>query len=331
MVSYETILVSHERLSGETMLTHGEPVQRTQILAIVGPTGIGKTDLALRVGVHMPIEVVGADSRQVFRHMDIGTAKPTPDQLAEVPHHLVSVVDPDFSFSLGEFMPRVKQAIRNVKYIGKMPVIVGGTGQYVMALVESWNVPSVAPDPDLRRELEIQLRSGGLEALVKRLESLDPLAARSVDRMNPRRLTRAIEVAYAGLRDRPRFSEAELDISLIGLTTDRQNLYTIVDRRVDRMMKRGFVDEVESLLSMGYDAGLPSMSGIGYRELVDHVQNRFSLDEAIRTTKMRTHRFIRQQYNWFSLNDPRIRWFDTDNIEAAVEYGVRWADCQNKT
>ena len=319
-----------EKLS-ERRMSHSESDQRPRVLVIAGPTGIGKTEVALRIGERVPIEVVGADSRQVYRHMDIGTAKPTPDQLSQVPHHLVSVVAPDFSFSLGEFIPRAKEIIRNVKYIEKIPVLVGGTGQYVMALVESWNLPSVAPDPDLRRELENQLHMDGVGALVKRLESLDPVAARAIHTMNPRRVIRAIEVASAGFRNMPRFSEPEFDISLIGLTTDRQNLYAAVDSRVDQMMKRGFLDEVEALVSMGYDSGLPSMSGIGYRELVDHVLNGSSLDEAVRMTKTRTHRFIRQQYNWFRLNDPRIRWFETVNLDTAVEYGIRWADRQNQT
>ena len=313
-------------------MRHAESDQRTRVLAIVGPTGIGKTGLALRIGGHAPIEVIGADSRQVFRRMDIGTAKPTPDQLTQVPHHLVSVVEPDFSFSLGEFIPRAKEAIRNVKHAGKIPIIVGGTGQYVMALAESWNLPSVAPDPNLRRELEVQLQSDGIGPLVNRLESLDPLAARTVDTMNPRRLIRAIEVASAGDVGRARFLVSEFDISLMGLTTDRQYLYTTVDARVNHMMKRGFLDEVKSLLSRGYDASLPSMSGIGYRELADHVLNGDSLSEAVRMTKFRTHRFIRQQYSWFRLNDPRIRWFDTAaNLDAAIEYGLRWAGRNKQT
>ena len=312
-------------------MSHAKSTQRARVLAIIGPTGIGKTGLALRIAEHAPIEVVGADSRQVFRHMDIGTAKPTPDQLAQVPHHLVSVVDPDFSFSLGKFVPRAKEAIRNVKYTGKMPVLVGGTGQYIMAIVESWNLPSVAPDQDLRRELESELEREGVGALVKRLESLDPLATRAVDTMNPRRLVRAIEVAAAGFRDMPRFSEPEFDISLIGLTKDREELYAAVDSRLDWMMKHGFLDEVNALVSMGYDSGLPSMSGIGYRELVDHVLNGSSLDEAVRMAKTRTHRFIRQQYNWFRLSDPRIRWFDTANLDDAVEYAIRWVDRQKQT
>ncbi len=312
-------------------MSHVEPKQKPRVLAVVGPTGIGKTALALRIADSLPIEVIGADSRQVYRHMDVGTAKPTPGQLAQAPHHLVSVVDPDFQFSLGEFVSRAKEAIRNVKSIGKIPIIVGGTGQYVTALVESWNLPNVAPDPDLRRELENQLQADGLGALLKRLESLDPSAARDVDALNPRRLIRAIEVASSGLRDRPRLSEPEFDIALIGLTTDRQALYEAVDSRVDRMMKRGFLDEVEALLSMGYDASLPSMSGIGYRELADHILNGADLAEAVRTTKTRTHRFIRQQHNWFRLNDSRIRWFGAADLDAAFEYGIRWIDCQNQT
>ncbi len=294
---------------------------------IVGPTGVGKTELALRLAEHVAIEVVGADSRQVYRYMDIGTAKPAPAQLAAVPHHAVSIVDPDHPFSLGKYIPIAHQAIKNVKSRGLQPIIVGGTGQYVTAIIESWDVPAVAPNVELRRELEDQLRTDGVDSLVERLREYDEVAADAVDSSNPRRIIRAIEVTEsggsAGRQVKQRLPEFRFEV--VGLSSDRSSLYERIDRRVDEMMDRGFLAEVESLLKMGYGQELPAMSGIGYRELANHIHNGSDLGEAVDRMKFRTHRFIRQQSNWFSLDDPRIRWFDISEFGAAVDFGVRRA------
>ena len=299
---------------------------RPRLLAIVGPTAVGKTDLAMRIAARSDVEIVGADSRQVYRHMDIGTAKPAPAQLSAVPHHLVDIIYPDDDFSLGMFLDLSKEAILNANAMGKTPILVGGTGQYVMALLENWNVPLVPPDPVLRRELDDILESQGIDHLLSRLRSLDPDAVERVDAANPRRLIRAIEVASARgpVPDAPRRLDPWFESAVIGLGMERAALYERADDRVDRMMDAGFLDEVRRLLAMGYSPDLPSMSGIGYHELADHLLNGADLSDAVQRTKFRTHRYIRRQANWFRRDDPRIRWFEPTQLDSAIEYAARW-------
>lgn len=301
---------------------------RPHLLAIVGPTAVGKTDLALRIAARFDAEIIGADSRQVYRHMDIGTAKPTPAQLSAVPHHLVDIIYPDDDFSLGMFLDLSKEAILNANRIGKTPILVGGTGQYIMALLENWNVPVVPPNPELRRELDDTLQSRGIDGLLSRLKNLDPDALNRVDAANPRRVIRAIEVAAAqGSREyAPRRLAPWFDSAVIGLGMERAALYRRADDRVDRMMADGFLAEVERLLAMGYDPDLPSMSGIGYHELADHLLNGADLSDAVQRTKFRTHRYIRRQSNWFRPNDPRIRWFEPAQSDSAIECAAKWID-----
>lgn len=297
-----------------------------RLLAIVGPTAVGKTDLAMRIAALSDVEIIGADSRQVYRHMDVGTAKPSLDQLSAVPHHLVDIIDPDDDFSLGMFLDLSKDAILNANAIGKVPILVGGTGQYVMALIENWNVPLVPPDPVLRRELEDVLESQGVDDLLSRLKNLDPDALERVDAANPRRLIRAIEVAQSHGPDPNALRRLDpwFEFTVVGLGMERAALYERADDRVDRMMDAGFLDEVRRLLAMGYSLGLPSMSGIGYHELADHLLNGADLADAVQRTKFRTHRYIRRQSNWFRHDDPRIRWFDPTQLDSAVEHAAKW-------
>ena len=285
---------------------------RVPLLSIVGPTAAGKTDLAIRLALDLDGEVVNADSRQVYRHMDIGTAKPTTEQRALVPHHLVSILDPGQAFGLGRFMDRASRAISDIHRRGKLPILVGGTGQYVWSLLEGWRPPRVPPNRALRQRLEEEARRHGPEALFRRLVEVDPRAESTVDGRNPRRVIRALEVHEAtGLAPSSLIrakGPPPYVFSVIGLTLDRQALYERIDARVDSMMERGLLAETMSLLSMGYKPDLPSMSGVGYREMVLHLSSGLALAEAVQRTKYATHRLARRQLTWFRAGDPRIWW-----------------------
>ena len=308
------------------MISLSDSASMPRLLAIVGPTAVGKTDLALNIAGRFQSEVIGADSRQVYRYMDIGTAKPTPAQLASTPHHMVDIIDPDDDFSLGQFLSLSKEAIMSANANGKAPLLVGGTGQYATALLDNWNVPLVPPNQSLRLELQAQIESEGIGSLLPRLKDIDPQAAERIDADNPRRVIRAIEVALAGYSSAPRRLAPWFESSVIGLGMERAALYERADSRVDSMMEAGFLKEVERLLAMGYSPDLSSMSGIGYHELADHLLNGTDLPDAVQRIKYRTHRYIRQQFNWFRSDDPRIRWFSPSQMDMAVEFAAKWLE-----
>jgi tRNA dimethylallyltransferase len=290
-------------------------VSKTQppLIAIVGPTGIGKSALALHLAEILPGEVVSADSRQIYRGLDIGTAKVTPEEQARVPHHLIDIVTPDQDFGLAEYQERAYAALEAITRRGRWPLLVGGTGQYVRAVVEGWRIPRVPPDPELRAELYAQAEQQGAAALYERLLALDPSAAGFVDAPNLRRVVRALEVCIKSGRP---FSEQRgkdpppYKIVQIGLTVEREALYARIDARVDAMIEHGLVQEVRELVARGYGWSLPAMSGLGYIQLRGYIEGTAGLSACVALIKRETRRFIRQQYNWFRLRDPRIHWLD---------------------
>jgi len=271
---------------------------------------VGKSALALYLAGAFSGEIVNADSRQVYRHMDIGTSKPSPEERCRVPHHLVDILAPDEEFNLASFLELTQRAIEGIHSRARLPILVGGTGQYVWALIEGWHVPRVAPDPSLRRRLETM----GREALYEELVRVDPDSASSIGPSNVRRMVRALEVYYlTGLpfsRTRRR-GKAPYQALVLGLTVPRQELYKRIDDRVDSMLAEGWLDEVKGLLDRGYSPTLPSMSSLGYQELASHLLGKLPLPDAVRRIKLNTHRFARHQYAWFRSKDPRIRWLDT--------------------
>ena len=290
-----------------------------RLLAIVGPTAIGKSQLVLHLAQTFNGEIVSADSRQVYRYLDIGTAKPSRQELSLVRHHLIDIVNPDEDFSLAQYQQLAYRAIGDIKQRDKLALLVGGSGLYVWAVLEGWGIPQVSPDPELRRSLAEKAAGGGADELYQELVKVDPVAARRIDRRNVRRLIRALEVSRSAKRpfSQLQYKKAPAFNSLIiGLTTDRAELYRRIDSRVDRMIEQGLVEEVRTLIDVGYDFNLPAMSGIGYKQIGMFLRGELTLAAAIQQIKFETHRFVRHQYNWFRLSDKRIQWFD---IESEVE------------
>jgi tRNA dimethylallyltransferase len=295
------------------MTAAAQALGRAKLLVLVGPTGVGKTALSLELALRFEGEIVSADSRLVYCGMDIGTDKPGLEVRGRVPHHMVDVCWPDETLSLGQYKRMAMAAIESVHGRNHLPLLVGGTGQYVRAIVEGWRIPEVAPQKRLRRALE---HLGGPE-LYRWLSYLDPASAASIEARNVRRVVRALEVTL--LIGRPmsllqRREPPQLDISTIGLWCDRQLLYERIDARVDKMISTGFVEEVQQLRDHGYKRTLPAMSGLGYRQVWAFLDGETTLEECVERIKFETHRFARQQHNWFRRDDPDIKWYDVQSL-----------------
>ncbi len=293
----------------------------SDLIAIVGPTAVGKSKLAIHLAQAFDGEIVSADSRQVYRYMDIGTAKPSLKERALVPHHLIDVVDPDEDFSLALYQEMAYRSMEDIQRRGRLAILVGGSGLYVRAVIGGLRIPQVPPDAELRRSLEEKAATEGYMALYEELEEIDPDAAKNIDPRNIRRLIRAIEVCRLSgvpFSQRQR-SEPLFRTLVLGLTTARDDLYRRIDSRVDNMMEQGLVQEVEGLLARGYALDLPSMSGVGYKHIGLYLREQMDLAEAVQRIKYETHRFARHQYAWFRLKDEGIHWFDVRNgIEESV-------------
>ena len=289
-----------------------ETPKNIPLIVILGPTAVGKTELSIQLAERLGGEIVSADSRLFYRGMDIGTAKPTPAERARIPHRLIDVAAPDEVWNLAFYLQEAKKVIREIRQRGKLPFLVGGTGQYIQALVEGWRIPSVEPEPALRGALRAWAEDIGPEGLRARLAVLDPDAAADIDGPNTRRMIRALEVIF---RSGEAFSAQKgkgptpYRVFRLGLTRPRQELYERVDLRIQNMLEAGFVEEVKSLLAQGYSPNLPPLSAIGYRQIIHYLNNALTLEEATRQMKSKTRKFVRRQANWFQANDPKIRWF----------------------
>lgn len=302
--------------------------QKSPLVVILGPTASGKTEVSLQLAERFGGEIVSADSRSFYRGLDIGTAKPTAAELARAPHHLIDIADPDDVINLARFQDLARKTIAEIHARGRLPLLVGGTGQYVRALTEGWELPRVEPEHRLRTVLEDWARQIGRFALHDRLAVLDPQAASEIDPHNLRRTVRALEVILSSGR---RFSDqrystgsAPYDLLLLGITRPRPELYARVDARIDAMIAAGLVDEVRGLLAQGYSPTLPALSAIGYREIIPYLKGEISLDESVIQIKRDTRVFVRRQANWFKLDDPAIHWFPSGpETAAAMETTVR--------
>jgi len=290
------------------------------VIFIVGPTASGKTDAGIRLAQKISGEIVSADSRYLYRGMDIGTAKPDLAERQGIPHWLIDVADPDETWSLSLFQKAADEAIRDIYGRGKVPIVVGGTGQYIRAILEGWSIPEGEPDPRLRTALENWGRAIGADELHRKLARLDPEAAAKIEWQNMRRTVRALEVIFtSGMKFSAQRTVRETPYTplIFGMLRDRQELYRRIDLRVDNMIRNGLVEETAGLLAKGYAETLPSMSAIGYKEICDYLRGRTGLEEASQLIKFRTHNYVRRQANWFKAGDPAIRWIDPETIGSA--------------
>ncbi len=283
-----------------------------KVVIIAGPTAVGKTELAIRLAEKLTGEIISTDSRLLYRGMDIGTAKPTPAEMARVPHHLIDLAEPDEVWSLALFKKSLFSAINDVQQRNKLPIIAGGTGQYIRSLVEGWVIPAVTPSPRLREVLEEWGKQIGAEALHQKLSLIDPQAGSKIDTNNLRRTVRALEVIFSTgelFSLQKEKNPPDLDFKIIGLMRPRDELYTRVDVRIETMFEQGLVKEVEALLTRGYSAETPTLSAIGYREVIQYLAGRCTLEEAKVQMRRKTREFIRRQANWFKPTDTTIEWF----------------------
>lgn len=309
------------KLSGLKMsLPHSE----APVIIIVGPTAVGKTAFAISLAQRFQGEIISADSRYLYRGMDIGTAKPTAADLAKAPHHMVDIADPGDTFSLPQYLEETFALMHEIHARERIPIIVGGTGQYTRALIEGWQIPEIEPNESLRKWLQDWGDEIGALALHQKLGLLDSEAANMIDASNLRRTIRALEVVFSTGK---KFSELRIKdgpayrYHVIGLTMDRGELYQRVDERIDLMLVQGFEEEVRTLLAKGYTAEYPAMSAIGYREMIQYLQGEIDLEAAKALMRKNTRRLIRRQNNWYKATDPHIRWYDigSDTINQVIK------------
>ena len=287
------------------------------MLVIIGPTGVGKSALSNLIGVKFNGEIVNADSSQVYRGMDIGTAKPSQAEINSLPHHLFDIADPDDRFDVHMFNIKAKLAIDQINSRKGIPIVVGGTGQYIWSIVESWDINKSGSDPEVRSRIEREYMAEGLEPLVSELLRKDPKNSVHVDLKNPRRVIRAlerVELGFDATSPRSKVIDLSPGTFIAGLSLGREELYKRVDQRINSMIYSGWLREVLMLRSSGYKKTLRSMGSIGYRELHGFLEKEFSWQECVKNIRSRTHRLIRTQENWFKKDDPRIHWFDLSKM-----------------
>ena len=291
---------------------------KEKLIVILGPTATGKSNLAMLLAEKIPSEIVSGDSMLVYQGLDIGTAKPSKEELAKIPHHMIDILAPNESFNVAEFQTRAAKIITQINQANKIPILVGGTGLYIKSLLEGYKFSEAEEDSDLRQELEVFAQEFGNKALHEKLAKLSPIMANSIHPNNVKRVIRAIELAQAGEQIVPQEKATELvyDAVVFGLRMDRAALYERINQRVEMMFAAGLVDEVQKVLTSGVDKNSLALQGIGYKEVVDYLDKKISYDKCMELVARNTRRFAKRQFTWYK-KMPYINWYDvmiTDNI-----------------
>ncbi|MFO7151759.1 MAG: tRNA (adenosine(37)-N6)-dimethylallyltransferase MiaA [Bacillota bacterium] len=285
------------------------------LVAIVGPTAVGKTEISIEVALKLDGEIISADSMQIYKYMDIGTAKPTLEERKGIPHHMIDIVYPDEEFSVADFKEMAEKCIADIHRRGKIPILTGGTGLYINAVCYGYTFSSFDKDENLRNQLRLEAEKYGNEFLYGKLKQIDPKAAEKIHPNNLRRVIRALEVyiktgvPFSHFEELTKMHGSPYDLLIFGLTMPREELYKRIDKRVQKMIESGWIDEVKRLLEMGYAKDLNSMQALGYRQIIDYLEGRITLEEAVRLIARDTRRYAKRQYTWFR-KDKNIIWLD---------------------
>ncbi len=293
-----------------------------KIIVIVGPTAVGKTYVSVELARKLNTEVISADSMQIYKGMDVGTAKITENEKRGVIHHMIDIVNPDENYSVSEFKNDAEKIIDNLLLKNKIPVIAGGSGLYVNSLIYDLDFSNAKSNEKLREYYTYYYKEYGEDALYDKLIKIDPISAQRIHKNNIKRVIRALEVyditgkKFSELNTDVRKESKKYDCVLIGLSMERKVLYERINQRVDEMLSNGLVEEVKSLIDNGYDKNLVSMRGIGYKEIIDYLEGSMDLEEAANILKRNTRRFAKRQYTWF-LKDKNVKWFSMDNLDEA--------------
>ncbi|MDD4090037.1 MAG: tRNA (adenosine(37)-N6)-dimethylallyltransferase MiaA [Tissierellia bacterium] len=291
-----------------------------KIIVIVGPTAVGKTYVSVELAKKLNTEIISADSMQIYKGMDIGTAKIAEDEKQGIIHHMIDIVSPDEEYSVSEFKYDAEKIIDRLSGENKIPVIVGGSGLYVNSLIYDLDFGNAKSNKKIREYYTYYYKEHGEDALYDKLMRIDPKAAGKIHKNNVKRVIRALEVyditgmKFSELNTDIRKESNKYDCILIGLSMERKVLYERINQRVDEMLSEGLVDEVRSLIEKGYNKNLVSMRGIGYKEIIEHLEGSTDYEEAVSILKQNTRRFAKRQYTWF-LKDKSIKWFSMDNLE----------------
>ena len=290
-------------------------MQKTPLIILTGPTAVGKTDLSIKLSKELNAEIISADSMQIYKYMDVGSAKVTKEEMDGVKHYLIDEVAPDYSFSVSEFQERANKYIQEITENGKKVLVTGGTGLYLNSLIYNMDFAKSDANEELREKLRLELEENGIDYMHNKLRELDSDAADRIHKNNTKRVIRALEVALSGKKMNDFSNDLKINEKykpiIIVLNREREHLYKRIDKRVDIMMENGLIEEVKSLLNMGYTKDMISMQGIGYKEIIKYLEGEYELDEAIEIIKRDSRRYAKRQLTWFRrYND--AKWFNLD-------------------
>ena len=293
-------------------------MQKTPLIILTGPTAVGKTDLSIKLSKELNAEIISADSMQIYKYMDVGSAKVTKEEMDGVCHYLIDEVTPDYSFSVSEFQERANNYIKEITDKGKNVLVTGGTGLYLNSLIYNMDFAKSDANEELREQLRLELEENGIDYMHNKLRELDSDAADRIHKNNTKRVIRALEVALSGKKMNDFSNDLKINEKykpiIIVLNREREHLYKRIDKRVDIMMENGLIEEVKNLLNMGYTKDMISMQGIGYKEIIKYLEGEYELDEAIEIIKRDSRRYAKRQLTWFRRYDD-AKWFNLDEYD----------------